>query len=152
MARPSSSSTFESLGVLLTAAYDCDTEWQSEARCSPERYERTAGIPSPWQFNPEQEVEVDRGDGTLVVLKGTEMIELGLMSCFACPAQYDCARYAMCAKMRAGTWGMKIGDLVWLQRKKTPAKTLIDYAEAEAIPLQRAIPLARVAIDAKQSC
>lgn len=151
MPRTAGSSTFESLGVLITAAYDCDTEWQEEARCSAERYEFTPGVPSPWQFDPDQRVDVDRGDGKMMTLKGEEMIELALMSCFACPAQYDCARYAICAKVRAGTYAMKISDLIWLRGKKIPAEALIDYAEAEKIPLQRAIPLARVAIEAKRA-
>lgn len=149
LARPrNTSGSIDALGTLLTAAYECPDEWMGEARCSAERYHFDAGIPTPWQFDPDQQVTVDRGDGQPTVLHGEEMIELGLMSCFGCPVQYECARYAICGKMRAGTFAMRIRDLRWLQRSGM-ADTLIDYAEAEQLPLQRVICNAREADEAR---
>lgn len=131
----------DDLGVLVSAAYGLDTSWMSAARCrswdgEPDDDEPyPLGIPTPWQFDYEQ-VVVTRIGKKEVVLEGKEMIKVALMHCYGCPAQYVCARYGVEARCRAGTYGMRISDLRWLQ-SQPDALELIAIADDLDIPMQR---------------
>ena len=135
--------SIDDLGVLLTAAFGLNASWHSEARCKdwngPDEL-----IPTPWQFDPGQKVKI----GPKQWLRGSEMIDLALMSCYACPVQSDCATWAVKARARAGTFAMKIIDLKFLESlDEDVALALIEEAAAAGVPLQRAIPAYRMAAE-----
>jgi len=135
----------EELGVLITAAYEHDRTWASRGKCRGWNAEDEL-TPTPWQFDPKQRVTIVDG-GRKVTLRGSELIELALMSCHSCPVQYACATYAVRARMLAGTWSMKIIDLTWLA-KQDDFEALIALAEEEGVPLQQWIPRLRALADA----
>jgi hypothetical protein len=118
----------DSLGTLITAAFGIDTSWMAGGKCRGWNAENEIG-PTPWQVNPQQMVDGVRGE---------EYIEIGLMVCFSCPAQYACANYAVEARMMAGTWAMHIGDLEWLRRQKD-WEVILTAAELEELPVQRVV-------------
>ena len=123
----------DDLGVLITAAWGLDREWLSDAACVD--YEKPSQLsPSPWQFDRKQRF----GDVT-----GVEMIKLALLHCFGCKAQYDCGTYAVGGSMRAGTWGMDIIDLRWLQTQDDRFD-LLELARSLGEPTQRLIREARL--------
>lgn len=129
------------MGVLITAAFGLSREWAERAACRTWRSD--ADVPSPWQFDPDQVVYLEREDGTKATLFGREMRQLALLSCRGCPVQYECATYAVDAKMVAGTWAMKIADLRWLQRQGDRAADIIAAAQLEGRPVQVAVRMAR---------
>lgn len=118
----------------ITAAYGLDTSWHEEGKCLAWKGEQP-GFPTPWQYDPNQNREFIDEHGKRVVLRGREMIRAALMVCHSCPAQYDCARYAVKGWAMAGTWAMNIHVLQWLQKQRDWGR-LIDYAEANDLPLQ----------------
>lgn len=125
----------DDLGVLITRAYGVERDWWKQALCRS--WKTTELIPSPWQFDPTQVVLVTLSDGTTSGLTGREMIRLALMQCKRCPAQYECARYAVKAGMIAGTWAMKIVDLKELHKLELDeAFAVIQAAEDEGVPVQ----------------
>lgn len=87
---------------------------------------KTPGKPTPWQVVPGR-----RYDG----VSGNELVKYALILCRGCVAQYDCAAYAVLAKMIAGTWSMPITQLRWLQAQED-ALDLIELARGAAVPMQ----------------
>lgn len=132
----------DDLGVLITRAFGVSRHWVAASICGTWRSDEM--IPSPWQFDRDQRVTIQRDDGTTAVLQGTEMIKLALLECFRCPAQYDCARYALEAVCIAGTWSMKLVDLKWLQKQpEQVAADIIRTAERQGVPMQVHVRRAR---------
>lgn len=131
----------EDLGVLVSAAHGLDTSWMSAGRCTswdgePEDSEPyPLHLPTPWQFDFEQVVMAKIGDET-VELRGAEMIKVALSHCFGCPAQYACAEYGLRARVRAGTYAMKISDMRWMQGQED-ALEMVAIADDLDVPLQR---------------
>lgn len=115
------------LGRLVTATHDLDTTWTERASCL--RWNQGRLQPSPWQVIHTQVV-----DG----VRGSALIELALMYCYSCPAQYDCARYAVDGEISAGTWAMGIVELEWLQTQPQ-ARRIISGAEQHGTPVQVAV-------------
>lgn len=70
------------------------------------------------------------------------MIEIALMVCQNCEAQYECAKYAVEGKMAAGTWAMRIDDLLWL-RTQSNSLQILEATEQVGESVQRAIPMVR---------
>lgn len=138
----------DDLGVLITRAYGLDRSWAADGRCSTWRSDDL--IPSPWQFDPKQVVRLERPDGTIDELRGAEMQKMALMTCHACPAQYDCAAYALEAGMLAGTWAMKAVDLAWLRKLDRPAALrIIGRARRTKVAVQVIVRRER-GVDAKK--
>lgn len=134
MARPTSTDgDIESLGTLITAAFELDRSWYDKGACSG--WHRKMSGPTPWQQDP-----TATRDGY-----ADEMIAVALIICQTCPVQYQCAKYAVEGRMLAGTWGMHPSDLVWLGRPANAkqAAPLLRAAEAAGIPAQRAVRVAR---------
>lgn len=135
--------------MLITRAYGLDRSWAARGKCSS--WSSDELIPSPWQFDPKQVVHVTRPDGTVDTLRGSEMQKLALLSCHGCPAQYDCANYALEAGMLAGTWAMKAVDLNWLQKLDRPAALrIIGKARRTKVAVQVVVRRER-GVDAKKT-
>lgn len=137
------------LGVLVSAAHGLDTSWMPDGRCKgwDGRDEDDApwplSAPTPWQFDHEQRVTVRIGRVGAereVEVTGEKMIALALMLCFSCPVQWACAEYGVKARVRAGTYGMRISDMRWLQDQKERALELVAIADDLDVPVQRFVP------------
>lgn len=116
----------EDLGVLITAAYGLDRSWMEQGACYKWGSNRP-GQPTPWQVAPGRKYNG---------ISGSELVRYALMVCFACPAQYDCAQYAVDGQMTAGTWSMPITQLRWLQTQEHPNE-LIEMARDGEVPMQK---------------
>jgi hypothetical protein len=115
----------EDLGILITAAYGLDTNWMEQGSCFNWGSNRP-GHPTPWQVAPGKKYNG---------ISGSELQKYALMICNSCDAQYDCADYAVDAKMIAGSWAMPITQLRWLQGR-SDAHDLIDMARGSDVPVQ----------------
>lgn len=138
MAKPKNTDgAIEDLGVLITAAYGLDTDWMIRGSCYKWAKNRP-GHPTPWQVAPGKKYvsppDAKPGQPT-TILSGTELVKYALIVCSGCPAQYECAQYAVDAKMDAGTWSMPITQLRWLKERED-AVDLIRMARDNKIPMQ----------------
>lgn len=115
----------EDLGVLITASYDLDTTWMKRGSCYNWGSKRE-GHPTPWQVAPGK-----RYHG----VSGSELVKYALLICNTCPAQYDCAKYAVKGMMIAGTWAVPVTQLRWLQGREG-SLDLIDMAQINEVPVQ----------------
>lgn len=84
------------------------------------------GHPTPWQVAPGRKYND---------ISGSELVRYALIICHSCPAQYDCTTYAVKATMIAGTWGLPITQLRWLQ-EQDDALDLIELARSHQVPMQ----------------
>lgn len=140
------------LGVLLRAAHGLDRAWWDQARCNqweppddsdpllgPWRDRRYVG-PSIWQVDTLQTI---RWEGHPPI-KGAKLIDLAVLVCSACPAQWDCITYAVKGQMQAGTWGTTPKNLAWLLSiGTTAALEVIEDARAGEVPVHDAVREAR---------
>lgn len=136
--------SIDDLGVLIRAAYGLDRSWRREAACRRwEPDETTPELeawrrwdyegPSIWQVGHQQRVNG---------VKGEKLIEMALLVCHGCPAQYDCATWAVEAMAAGGTYAMPLPALLWLQKQDEPLD-LIEMARAGRIPVQEVVAGAR---------
>jgi len=102
--------------------------WTERARCR-----RNPNIPQfAWTV-----MESDSGP-LLLDHEAETWIAMALMVCRNCPAQYDCARFAIAADEKWGTWAMPLEDLKRLKKDPWAART-IDVAEELGTPVQVAV-------------
>ncbi len=136
--------SIDDLGKLIRAAYGLDTSWRRAAACR--RWEPDEVTPEleawrRWDYEGPSIWQVDN-DQIMNGIRGAKLIEIALMVCHACPAQYDCATWAVKAKVQAGTYGMKIPALLWLQTQDEPLD-LIEMARAGRLAVADVIDGAR---------
>lgn len=125
----------EDFGVLITAAFGLDRSWTSGAACQGYMAGRRTDEHNPWYADWWKMY-----DG----IRGREFVKAALIICHDCPAQYGCARYAVEGRMIAGTWGMTLVDLKWLQAQDDWAE-IIDMAEAAEVAMQEVVVALRTA-------
>lgn len=118
----------EDLGVLLTAAYGLDTEWMERGTCYGWGSNRP-GTTTPWQATSGKRY----GE-----FSGGELVKYALIVCSGCPAQYDCTSYAIKGMMVAGTWGVSISQLRWLQGQDD-GLDLVEIARELDAPVQSVV-------------
>jgi hypothetical protein len=108
-------------------------DWKAEARCRPSN---RPGLPDfAWTV-------VESDSGPLLLGRDAETwIEMALMICRSCPAQYDCARFALATDERFGTWAMPLEDLKLLKKQRGRDR-ILDIAEANGMPVQEAVAVA----------
>jgi hypothetical protein len=70
-----------------------------------------------------------------IELDPKELIEAALMICGTCPAQYQCALWAVEIKEESGTWAMKHDHLLWLIRQPD-SEAIIHQARIAREPVQ----------------
>ena len=112
----------DDLGVLITTAFGLDRAWAKKGVCY--KYQRAEVGPTPWQMDP--------GTGA------DRIIEMALIACSGCRAQFDCATYAVQARVQAGTWAMPIDVLRWLH-KEPDRFELIESARTLGDPIARTL-------------
>lgn len=120
--------SIDDLGILITAMYGLDQSWMKRGSCF-EWGKSKPRQPTPWQVVP----------GRLYNgIPGGELVQFAALMCRSCPAQWDCARFAVEGKMMAGTWSMPITELRWMQ-KQEGATDLIEDARKGNKPVQVAV-------------
>lgn len=138
MGKPNShAGGIDELGVLITAALYLDRTWMEHGKCRKWRYpddpDGNIHRPSPWHGS---RVPIKVGD---VTVKTSEMAKVALMVCHGCPAQWDCATYAVKGKLQAGIWSMPLPALKAMQDDEGSALELIERARAEGVSMQVAV-------------
>jgi len=128
----------DDLGILLSAALTLDRSWTSRAMCHQWRYDDDPANdnprPSPWHATRDTRIEIGG-----VEVSGHEMTRVALLYCFACPVQWDCARFAVEGLCKAGTWAMRIVALNRLQDDIPGALAMLHEAEDAGVPVQVAV-------------
>jgi hypothetical protein len=131
----------EDFGALINAAFHLDWSWMKRGVCNNWAAGQDPPRPTPWQ--------VASGEPPIDGIPCDRLVNLALLYCAGCKAQYDCARFAVEGRMIAGTWSMRIGDLKWLQRLKGN-EGLALIAEAEATHVAVAVHV-QMAHDAREA-
>lgn len=121
----------DKLPVSMRAAQGLDTSWKERSRCRDGN--RRSDLP---QFA----FTVDYGDKGPLLLgrKAEAWIAFALMECRNCEAQYDCARFAIDATEKWGTWAMDPEDLRALL-KRGGGRPIVAAAELAGVPVQVAV-------------
>jgi hypothetical protein len=132
--------SFDNLPKYIASAMAVDRSWSKDARC------RTAqrDVRGPWVVGANEIVRVGRS-----TYKGSELIELALMVCAACPVQYDCIRFALDTDSKWGTWSCTEKDQAWL-KKHDKQRLVVARAEYDGVPVQVAVKEAREASDGRR--
>ena len=73
-----------------------------------------------------------------VELDPKELIQAALMICAGCPAQYQCALWAIEVREESGTWGMEHNHLLWLIRQDD-SEAVVHQAKVAQEPVQVAV-------------
>lgn len=124
--------------VYFTKGQNQDRVWKQEGLCRGAASDPTNAFYQAW-YAEERKVHV-MPDGTRI--RGAEMVAVALNTCGMCPAQWDCASWALRVDEDYGTWGMKIGDLKWL-KTQPDALDIIEAARAAGEIVQAAVGRAR---------
>jgi hypothetical protein len=125
----------EDLPQHMQRAFEADRTWTQRAMCHGHELSRAHA----WTISAGQVVTI--GDSQI---PGGQVIAAALLVCAACPAQYDCARWAVTveAENLSGTWSALLTDMRWLISRPA-ALDVIASAEDEGISVQVAIRKAR---------
>ncbi len=143
------------LGVLIRAAHGLDRAWWDAAKCrqweppddagpllGPWRDRRYRG-PSIWQVEWDQEISWEGHE----TIRGQHLIALAVLICEGCPAQWDCATYAVRGLMQGGTWATTPRNVRWLVDEADAPLDLIEAARSEGVPVNVAVRSARFGAD-----
>ena len=119
-------------------AFDTDMEWRDAGACRG----NDGQLRQAWTILAKEELVM--GDS---IYSGAELIAVALEYCRACPAQYDCARFALDTAPAAayiwGTWGTDMTSLRWLKKRGDAGRQVIEDAESAGVPIQVATRDAR---------
>lgn len=138
------------LGVLIRTAHGLDRAWWANAKCrqweppsdddtlGPWRDQRYVG-PSIWQVEWDQVITWRDHEP----IRGQKLIELAVLICQGCPAQWDCADYAVRGLMQGGTWATTPRNLRWLIEDADDPLALIESARHAGQPVDVAVRVAR---------
>lgn len=106
-----------------------DRSWMDEGLCRGHELARKRA----WTCRAGDDVEVGG-----VRLDPKELIQAALSICAACPAQYECALWAIEMEEEAGTWAMPHDRLLWLIRQDDSEK-IVHEAKIAGEPVQVAV-------------
>lgn len=116
----------EDFPTYIVKVLGLDRTWMDHGACRNHELARKRA----WTCRPNETVVVAGRR-----LDPKELIEAALMICSTCPAQYQCARWALEVREESGTWGMRHDDLLWLTRQPN-GPGVIDEAERANEPVQ----------------
>lgn len=131
MAPMSQAGTKERNRRALRLAQGADWDWQEHAFC---RNAETGYRMTAWSVDPHEEREI--GAETYL---GEELIAYAQAVCSMCPAQWDCARFALHIEAAVGVWGGVLADDLRKLKRRKMAVDLIDAADARDVPVQVAL-------------
>lgn len=107
-----------------------DRDWIYNGACRGHDLARTTA----WTCRPGDDPVPFDG----IKLDPKELIKAALMICAGCPAQYQCALWAIEVREEAGTWGMEHNHLLWLIRQDD-SEAIIHQAKLDHEPVQVAV-------------
>lgn len=123
----------------IKAALGQSRDWAVNAYCKDD----AKGV--AWRVAPSDRIPMGPHDS---IYRGSELIAYAEAVCELCPAQYECARYAVRTEASIGTWGVRYELLRWLVRDSgLDPIALIDAADAEDVTVQEAVCVARRAAE-----
>jgi hypothetical protein len=112
--------------------------WKAQARCAASRETVThlteGGRPSIWQVEDHKTYRRDNGEA----ITGAELIQIACTLCAMCPAQWDCATFAVMVEEDFGVWAMPLAMLEWLRRRRDRMQ-IIERARHQGRPIQFAV-------------
>jgi hypothetical protein len=106
-----------------------DRAWAEHGSCRDHELARKRA----WTCRPGDDVEI-----TGVKLNPKELIKAALTICSSCPAQYQCALWAIEMEEEAGTWAMEHDHLLWLIRQDD-SEGIVHEARLAEEPVQVAV-------------
>lgn len=116
-------------------------------------YTRAHGVPDEWKTRARCR-GMNHTEGRLAfawISEDSTMNEMALQFCGMCPAQWECASYAVAADEPWGIWGMRYDDLIWLKRRRDAAK-IIERAQRAGDPIQFTVRRARGSVRVPTAC
>ena len=116
----------EDFPTYIVKALGLDRSWMDNGSCRGHDLARKQA----WTCRPSETVIIAGRK-----LDPKELIEAALMICSTCPAQYQCANWALEVREESGTWSMPHDDLLWLIRQDDGAD-IIAEAEQREEPVQ----------------
>lgn len=111
-----------------------DKSWWDDGAACRGWLKDNPGRPTPWN--------VASNDPPVGGIPAHKLVDYALLVCSSCPAQYGCARHAVTIGERAGTWAMRIRELLWLQHQDD-AEEIIATAERLGDPVRVHVRAAR---------
>lgn len=117
----------------VARAHQFDDSWKTQAVCTGHIKD---GSPFRQAWITDRTTKHTLGSMTIT---GDTLIDVALTFCRICPAQWDCAIWAIQVEERCGTWAMPIETLLPLQRNQPKAVALIERARAAGTPVQVAV-------------
>jgi hypothetical protein len=114
------------LPIYFTKGHNRDAGWHREAKCLGASAD--PGHPFYRAWYADERKPFVMSDGTTV--PGAEMAAHALNECGMCPAQWDCARWAVEVHEDYGIWAMRWDDLKWL-RSQSDVFNIIESARAK---------------------
>lgn len=112
----------------IQAGIGVSREWMINAYCAGE----TSSV--AWRVSPADRVFLDGSK-----YMGAELIAYAEAVCEMCPAQWECARYAVRTEASVGTWGVRFDLLRWLLESGLDPITVIDEADELDVTVQEAL-------------
>lgn len=107
-----------------------DRAWMDNGACRGHDLARR----NAWTCRPGDQ-PIPFGD---ILLNPKELIQAALMICGTCPAQYQCALWAIEIREESGTWGMEHDHLLWLIRQDD-SEAIVHLARVAKEPVQVAV-------------
>lgn len=127
----------ETFPLHVKLAFETNMEWKAESRCRG----NDGALRRAWIIEADEVLVM--GESTYL---GSDLIAIALEYCKVCPAQYNCARYALdtapSASFVFGTWGADQTALRWL-KKQDDGIAVIDEAEHAGVSVQEAARTAK---------
>ena len=117
--------------ALLDLVYPVDTRdrtWMPDGLCRKNHPDTPA---KAWSCDESEKVVIA---GATVTAYRAQKAAVGV--CFSCPAQWDCARFAVEGAEECGVWGMIMRDLRWLLASGLDGVALIEGARKRGVPVQ----------------
>lgn len=134
--------------ILVTAAHDLDTSWKSDALCrrvTAPAARRDSGW-TIWMADYNDPLPADPDE-----MRPREQVEWALLFCQACPVQYECVHYAIDSLAKAGTYGVRLAALKWLQgypqhhaERMAAGHALVEQARTRGLPVHQVVEPAYV--------
>lgn len=119
------------LPAYFTKGHNRDSEWHERARCRGASADPGHPFYQAWYARENRYHTMP--DGTRI--PGVEMVGYALNECGMCPAQWDCARWAVEVSEDYGTWAMAFDDLRWL-KTQADAISIIESARSKGLTVQ----------------
>lgn len=137
--RRTTDGSVDDLPRYVRAGFGLDLTWKEKAKCR-----KDTDIPGrAWTVTSAESVTIG-GER----IPGRKLIQMAVMVCRTCPAQWSCAKYAIKSEAEIGTWGTEIANIKMLATMPN-YEALLEAAENLDISVDemvRKLPRARISL------